>query len=83
MTKNNSKLPVLSGKDVIKILSGKGFQFARQKESHIILVKIIQGEKIGNKTRQSIVVPNHKEIDKGTLLEIIRQSGLTREEFLK
>lgn len=83
MTKNNSKLPVLSGKDVIKILSSKGFQFARQKGSHIILVKIIQGEKTSNKIKQSVVVPNHKEIDKGTLLEIIRQSGLTREEFMK
>ncbi len=83
MTKKNNKLPVLSGKDVIKILSSKGFQFARQKGSHVILVKIIQGEKGSDKTKQSVVVPNHKEIDKGTLLEIIRQAGLTREEFMK
>jgi len=31
---------------------------------------------------KAVVVPNHKEIDKGTLAEIIRQSGLTRDEFL-
>ena len=33
--------------------------------------------------KKGVVVPNHKEVDKGTLLEIIRQSGMTREEFLK
>jgi len=74
-------LPVLSGKDVIKILSSKGFQIRRQKGSHIILVKSIQ--KREGETKQSVVVPNHREIDKGTLLEIIRQSGLMRDEFIK
>ena len=54
------KLPVLSGHDVIRILSKQGFTVARQKGSHIILVK---GTKDGKK---GVVVPNHKEIDKGT-----------------
>lgn len=71
------KLPVLSGRDVIKILSKQGFAVARQKGSHIILVKESKNGKKG------VVVPNHKEIDKGTLLEIIRQSGMTKEDFLK
>ncbi len=71
------KLPVLSGRDVIKILSKQGFAVARQKGSHIILVKESEDDKTG------VVVPNHKEIDKGTLLEIIRQSGMTKEDFLK
>lgn len=71
------KLPVLSGRDVIKILNKIGFEEKRQKGSHIILAKETAQGKIG------VVVPNHKEIDKGTLLEIIRQAGLTREEFLK
>ena len=70
------KLPVLSGRDVIKILKKVGFEEKRQKGSHIILVK---ESKDG---RKGVVVPNHKEIDKGTLLEIIRQAGLKREEFL-
>ena len=70
------KLPILSGHDVIKILSRQGFNVARQKESHIILImESASGKK-------SVVVPNHKEIDKGTLLEIIRQSGMTKEEFI-
>lgn len=71
------KLPILSGRDVIKALSKQGFAVARQKGSHIILVKESEDSKKG------VVVPNHKEIDKGTLLEIIRQSGMTKEEFLK
>lgn len=71
------KLPVLSGKSVIKALSKVGFREARQKGSHIILVKESDGIK------KAVVVPNHREIDKGTLLEIIRQAGLKREEFLK
>ena len=71
------KLPVLSGHDVIKILSKQGFTIARQKGSHVILIKVSKDGKKG------VVVPNHKEIDKGTLLEIIRQSGMTKEDFLK
>lgn len=53
------KLPVLSGREVIKVLKKIGFQEARQKGSHIILVKeTAQGKK-------AVVVPNHHEIDKG------------------
>ena len=71
------KLPVLSGRDVIKVLKKIGFEEKRQKGSHIILAKETEQGK------RAVVVPNHAEIDKGTLLEIIRQAGLTREEFLK
>ena len=71
------KLPRLSGRKVIKILSKVGFVIARQKGSHIILTKqTVDGKK-------AVVVPNHKEIDRGTLLEIIRQSGLKKEQFLE
>lgn len=60
------KLPRLSGKEVIKILAKKEFLPKRQKGSHVILVKeTIEGKK-------AVVVPLHKELDKGTLLEILR-----------
>mgnify|MGYP001557993434 CR=1 FL=1 len=72
-----SKLPHLSGKEVIKALSKIGFQIVRQKGSHIILVKET------NESKKAVVVPNHKEIDVGTLIEIIRQAGLKRDEFMK
>lgn len=70
-------LPVLSGHETVKILSKAGFEVRRQKGSHIILVKETQDSK------RAVVVPNHAEIDRGTLVEIIRQAGLKREEFLK
>lgn len=71
------KLPRISGKEVIKILSKIGFIPARQKGSHVILKK---ETKEGTKTT---VVPLHDEVDRGTLLEIIRQTGLKKEEFLE
>ena len=71
------KLPRLSGREVIKALSRAGYREARQRGSHIILVKEIEYGK------KAVVVPNHKEIDKGTLLEIIRQAGLTRDKFFE
>lgn len=71
-----TKLPRLSGREVIKILSKVGFVGVRQKGSHVILKKEFSEGKIG------VVVPEHKELDRGTLLEIIRQAKLTRNEFL-
>ena len=71
------KLPILSSRKVIKALQSIGFQISRQSGSHIILVKIVDNKKL------IVVVPNHDEIAKGTLLSIISQSGLTKEEFLK
>jgi predicted RNA binding protein YcfA (HicA-like mRNA interferase family) len=71
------KLPVLSGREIIKVLKQIGFEPARQRGSHIILVK----ETSDSKT--ALVVPDHKEVDPGTLIEIIRQAGLKRDEFMK
>jgi len=71
------KLPRLSGKEVIKALSKNGFQPIRQKGSHVILLKETPEGKI------STVIPLHKELDKGTLLEIMRQTRLKRKEFME
>ena len=71
------KLPVLSGRKVIKALKKAGFKPKRQKGSHIIIVKETEDERIG------VVIPDHKEIDTGTLLDIIRQSKLKKEDFIK
>jgi predicted RNA binding protein YcfA (HicA-like mRNA interferase family) len=73
------KLPVLSGKDVIKILERKGFTIKRQKGSHIHLVKTIE-----NKTFH-VTVPLHgnKELNPFVLRSIIRQSGLSPSDFSK
>ena len=71
------KLPILSARDVLKALNSIDFKITRQSGSHIILVKYVDNKKL------TVVVPKHDEIAKGTLLSIIEQSGLTKEEFLK
>lgn len=70
------KLPVLSGHDVIKILKRHGFIATRQKGSHVRLGKSLQGESI------KVTVPLHAELKKGTLSRIIKDAGLTPEEFV-
>lgn len=69
------KLRVLSGREACKILSEHGFEKVRQKGSHIIMQK-----RVGNSTI-TIPVPDHAELKAGTLLGIIRQSGLSRSIF--
>ena len=69
-----SKLPVVSGADVVRALGKVGFVVYRQRGSHITMVR-------SNPPAQT-TIPNHKELDRGTLRAIIRQSGLTVDEFV-
>ncbi|MGC8562938.1 MAG: type II toxin-antitoxin system HicA family toxin [Thermoplasmata archaeon] len=68
------KLPIVSGSEVVKALTKIGFFIDHQTGSHVIMRR--EGEKI-----LTITVPQHRELKKGTLRAIIRQSGLTAEEF--
>ena len=70
------KLPIISGKDVIKALNKIGYEIDHQTGSHIILRQ-------KEVPYRRLTVPNHREIAKGTLLAIIKQAGLSREEFFK
>lgn len=70
------KLPIVSGKDVVKALSKLGFQHVRTKGSHAILNKETERGKI------TVPVPLHKELAKGTLKSIMKQADLSLEEFL-
>jgi predicted RNA binding protein YcfA (HicA-like mRNA interferase family) len=70
-----SKLPRVSGADVVKALEKAGFRFIRQHGSHMILRR---ADPFSQTT-----VPNHRELDRGTLRAIIRQSGLSVDEFNK
>ena len=74
-----TKLPILSSKDIIKVMKHLGFDLApkRGKGSHSAFVK-----KTEEKT-YLVIVPNKDEIPRGTLLSIIDQMGLTKIEFLK
>ena len=70
-----SRLPRLSGHEVVKSLQQTGYEFDRQRGSHIILRQVTA-------PYRRIVIPDHKEVAKGTLRAIIRETGLTVEEFL-
>jgi predicted RNA binding protein YcfA (HicA-like mRNA interferase family) len=65
----------LSGKEIVKILQKHGFIVSRQKGSHIVLYKqTSDGKKIG-------VVPNHREVQKGTIRSIAKMTGLDPKEL--
>lgn len=71
-----SKLPALSGKQVIGKLEKWGYKVVRQKGSHSRLRHF-------NKTEyKSITVPLHKTIKPGLLNQIIKDAKLTVEEFI-
>jgi len=73
-----SKLPSLSGDEVIKILIRKfGFEISRQKGSHVTLVKYESGRKVVT------VVPLHPELKPGTLLGILKLAEISKDKFLK
>lgn len=63
-------LKVLSGTEVVSILSAFGFSMASQKGSHVKLVRTLPGGE-----RQSLTIPLHDELDRGTLKAIIRQAS--------
>jgi len=69
------KLKVLSGRDVCRILERHGFIEIRRRGSHIVMQKKLEN------TTVTVPIPDHKEVKRGTLLSIIRQSGIPREEF--
>ena len=70
------KLPVISGKKIVKAFSKIGFELDHQTGSHMILRQ-------KESPFRRLTIPNHKVVSTGTLKEIINQSGLSREEFIK
>ena len=69
-----SVLPLVSGRQVVSALAKLGYEKDRQKGSHIVLRQAVY-------PHRRLVVPDHKEVAKGTLRAIIKQAGLTAEEF--
>ena len=68
-------LPRISGRTAVKVFVADGWILARQKGSHIILVK--------EDSWATLSVPDHREIAPGTLRSLIRASGLTVDMFLE
>lgn len=63
------KLKVLSGSEVIKIFERFGFEIIAQKGSHIKIRRDRNGQ------RETLIIPNHRQIDTGTLRAIVKQSS--------
>jgi predicted RNA binding protein YcfA (HicA-like mRNA interferase family) len=70
------KLPVVSGLEIVKALAKIGYEMDHQTGSHMILRQ-------KEPPHRRLTVPMHHELAKGTLRAIIRETGLTVEEFTK
>nr|VFK61577.1 MAG: Predicted RNA binding protein YcfA, dsRBD-like fold, HicA-like mRNA interferase family [Candidatus Kentron sp. UNK]VFK70472.1 MAG: Predicted RNA binding protein YcfA, dsRBD-like fold, HicA-like mRNA interferase family [Candidatus Kentron sp. UNK] len=67
------KLPVVSGAEAVRALKRLGFTVARQRGSHIVLRRGASG----------CVAPNHRELKKGTLSGLLKQAGVSADEFME
>lgn len=67
-----SRLPVCSGADAVKAFGKIGYAFDHHSGSHIIL---------RHASGRRLTIPNHRELAKGTLRALIREAGLTKEQF--
>ena len=67
------KLPRVSGAEVVRALQRLGFAVARQRGSHIVMRRGSSG----------CVVPNHQELKTGTLAGVLKQAGVSVEEFIQ
>ncbi len=67
------KLPRVSGADVVRALGRLGFVVARQRGSHIVLRRGSSG----------CVVPNHRELKTGTLAGVLKQAGVSVDDFIE
>ena len=70
-----SKLPAISGRDAIRAFAKIGFVVDRQHGSHVVL-------RHADPPHRRLVVPNHDELAKGTLRQLIRDSGLAVQDFI-
>ena len=69
-----ASLPVLSGREAVKVFESFDWKVSRQSSSHIIMTK--EGEMV------TLSIPDHKEVAKGTLRRLIRAANLTVDEFV-
>ncbi len=68
------KLPALTPQKIIRILEKNGFILDRIKGSHHIYYNPV--------TKRRVVVPLHrKTLPKGTLMEILKQAGISKDEL--
>ena len=68
-----TKLPAISGQECVRALERAGFVVRRQKGSHIVLTR--------DDPFAQVIVPDHRELRRGTLRAIIRGAGMTVDAF--
>jgi predicted RNA binding protein YcfA (HicA-like mRNA interferase family) len=71
-----TELPVISGRDAVRAFGKAGYKADRQRGSHIILRQT-------DPPHRRLTIPDHKELRIGTLRALIRQAGLSVEEFVE
>jgi len=69
------KLPVVSGSELVKALAKLGYEVDEQHGSHIIVRRAMP-------PHRRLSIPNHRELAKGTLRALIREAGMTVDEFV-
>lgn len=69
-----SALPILSGREIVRVFESLEWHIAQQSGSHIVMAK--EGEIV------TLSIPDHREVAKGTLRSLIRTAGLTMAEFI-
>ena len=69
-----ARLPVISGDDFVKAVHKSGYVWDHTEGSHMILL---------HPSGRRLSVPRHKELGRGLLRSLIRDAGLSREEFIK
>ena len=70
-----SFLPRISGREAAAVFRKLGYEFDRQRGSHIIL-------RHSQPPHRRLTIPDHRELAKGTLRALIREAGITVEEFV-
>ena len=66
-------LPVISGREARRAFEREGWAFDRQKGSHMMLTK--------PGARMTLSIPDHRELDRGLLRSLIRDAGMSVDEF--
>ena len=67
------ELPVISGRKMVRVLEKLGYEMKRRRGSHMMMIK----------SGKLIVVPDHRELKKGTLRNILREADLSVDELIE
>ena len=70
-----STLPRISGREAVAVFRGLGYEVDRQRGSHIVLRQ-------AQPPHRRLTIPDHRELAKGTLRALIREAGISVEEFV-